>query len=268
MQGSNPLDSSNGSRGVGMYRVDSVTFGAQGELPRLPIPSLDETLVKFSHALKALQSPKEQEDTRLIVEEFRNKEGPVLQRLLLEYDQEGSKNNTLGSYVESFWDESYLAPDQSVVLNLNPFFVLEEGPDPKTARDPIRRAAALSLASVKLASLLKHETLSPDLFKKKTLCMDQFKVLFGSTRVANKDGKDSIEVYPESTHVAVLCRNQIYYFQALWPDGTVAVDEGDIVDILHAIRKNAGEICLFESSKHALGVSVMGYACLASLLTC
>jgi carnitine O-acetyltransferase len=263
---------------MGMHRVDSVTFGAQGELPRLPIPSLDETLVKFSHALKALQSPTEQEETRLIVEEFRNNEGPILQRLLVEYDQEGSKNNTLGSYVESFWDESYLAPDQSVVMNLNPFFVLEEGPDPKTARDPIRRAAALSLASVKLASLLKHETLSPDLFKNKTLCMDQFKVLFGSTRVANKDGKDSIEVYPESTHVAVLCRNQMYYFQALWPDGTVAVDEGDIVDILHAIRKNAGETCLFESSKHALGVSFYDkcvhddgghymYCCIADVLT-
>ena len=33
----------------------------------------------------------------------------------------------MGSYVEEFWSEAYLAPDQSVVLNLNPFFVLEVG---------------------------------------------------------------------------------------------------------------------------------------------
>lgn len=240
--------------GKGMHRAESVTFGAQRDLPRLPIPSLDETLTKFAHALKALQTPEEQEETRLVAEEFRNTDGPILQELLVQYDEQGRQNQTLGSYVESFWDESYLAPDQSLVMNLNPFFVLEEGPDPKTAREPTKRAAALCLASVKLASLLKHETLSPDLFKNQTLCMDQFKVLFGATRVANKDGKDTIEVYPESTHVAVLCRNQIFYFQALWPDGTVALDERDIVDILHAIRKNAAETCLFQSSKNALGV--------------
>eukprot|EP00545_Synedropsis_sp_CCMP1620_P007009 CAMPEP_0119009176 /NCGR_PEP_ID=MMETSP1176-20130426/4189_1 /TAXON_ID=265551 /ORGANISM="Synedropsis recta cf, Strain CCMP1620" /LENGTH=738 /DNA_ID=CAMNT_0006961637 /DNA_START=21 /DNA_END=2237 /DNA_ORIENTATION=+ len=239
----------------GMHRAESITFGAQRELPRLPIPSLDETLIKFSNVLRALQTPKEQEETKLIAEEFRRTDGPILQQLLVQYDEQGRQSQTLGSYVESFWDESYLAPDQSVVMNLNPFFVLEEGPDPKTARDPTKRAAALCLASVKLASLLKQETLSPDVFKKQTLCMDQFKVLFGATRVANKDGKDTIEVYPDSTHIAVLCRNQMFYFQALWPeDGTVAVDETDIVDILHAIRKNAAETCLFKSSKNALGV--------------
>jgi carnitine O-acetyltransferase len=248
----------NHNDGLHLHRADSasvsVTFKGQGELPRLPIPSLDETLTKFSLVLEALQTPEEQQQTKEVVEELKNGDGPVLQKLLVEYERQGRENNTLGSYVESFWDESYLAPDQSVVMNLNPFFVLEEGPDPKTAKDPIRRAAGLTLASVKLASLLKHQTLAPDLFKGKTLCMDQFKVLFGSSRVPNEQCEDTVEVYPESTHVAVLCRNQMYYFQVLWPDGTVAVDETDIADILHAIQKNSKEICMVQSAKHALGV--------------
>lgn len=235
-------------------RRESVTFKDQGSLPRLPIPTLDETLEKLPLVLKALQSQEEQEETRKVIEEFKNGSGPKLQQLLVDYDRQGGENGSLGSYVESFWDESYLSPDQSVVLNLNPFFALEEGPDPK-AKDQIRRAASLCLASVKLASLLKHQTLTPDVFKGQTLCMDQFKALFGSARVPNKGGMDSIEVYPDSTHVAVLCRNQMYHFQALWPDGTVAVDEADIADILRAIRTNAGKTCLFQSAKHALGVS-------------
>ena len=232
----------------------SITFRGQGELPRLPIPTLEETMTKFITTVKALETPEEQENTKKIVEDFATGDGPVLQELLVEYERQGHENNTVGSYVEAFWDESYLAPDQSVVLNLNPYFVLEEGPDPKTAKDQIRRAAELTLASVKLASLLKHHTLSPDIFKGKPLCMDQFKVLFGSSRVPNKDTKDSVEVYPGSTHVAVLCRNQMFYFQVLWPDGTVAVDETDITDILQAIQKNAREASLFQTSKHALGV--------------
>ena len=232
----------------------SITFAGQTELPRLPIPTLDETLNKFVEVMKALQSPKEQDETKAIVEDFRRGDGPELQDLLIEYERQGRENNTLGSYVESFWNDSYLAPDQSVVLNLNPYFVLEEGPDPKIAKDQIRRAAALTFASVKLASLLKHHTLAPDVFKGKPLCMDQFKVLFGSARVPHRDTKDSVEVYPESTHVAVLCRNQMFYFQALWPDGTVAVDETDITDILYAIQKNARDTSSVYSSKLALGV--------------
>jgi carnitine O-acetyltransferase len=245
-----------GFRGTGSVadHACSITFRGQGELPRLPVPTLEETMAKFITTVEALETPEQEEHTKKVVENFAIGDGPVLQELLLEYEREGRQKNAVGSYVEAFWDESYLAPDQSVVLNLNPYFVLEEGPDPKTAKDQIRRAAELTLASVKLASLLKHNTLAPDVFRGKPLCMDQFKVLFGSTRVPNRDTKDSVEVYPDSTHLAVLCRNQMFYFQALWPDGTVAVDETDIADILQAIHKNAREASLVHTSKHALGV--------------
>jgi len=229
-----------------------VTFEAQGDLPRLPIPTLQETMTKLPQVLWALQTETERERTKEIIAKFMEKDGPELQELLEQYEAEGIREGTIGSYVEEFWNDSYLAPDDSVVLNLNPFFVLEEGPDAKTAKRPILRAASLTFASVKLASLLKHETLVPDVFKGKALCMDQFKVLFGSCRLPELEERDHVAVYPDSTHVAVMCRNQLYYFQALWEDGTVAVDEADIVDILHAIRTNARSSQL--SAKEALGV--------------
>ena len=217
------------------------TYSSQGLLPRLPIPSLEETLDKLPKALEALQTPEEQEETLKVVEEFRNGEGPKLQQLLVDYEREGVASGRIGSYVEEAWNDSYLTPNDSVVLNLNPFFVLEKHPDPKVARDQIHRAASLSFASLKMASLLKKETLPPDTIKGKTLCMDQFKALFGSTRVPEGKGyKDHIHVYPNSTHVVVLIKQHIYYFQALWPeDSSVAVNEHDIKDILEAIKKHA-----------------------------
>jgi carnitine O-acetyltransferase len=55
--------------------------------------------------------------------------------------------------------------------------------------------------------------------------------------------------------VAVLCKNQFYYFQALWPNTyEVAVDEYDILDILKAIQKHADALDPVEASKEALGV--------------
>jgi len=243
----------NGAKHPICEREDSITYNGQQKLPRLPIPSLAETLNKFPKVLSALQTPEQQKETLEIVEEFRKGDGPSLQTLLEKYEEEGVAFGSIGSYVEEFWNDSYLAPDQSVVLNLNPFFVLEEGPDRKTATDQIRRAASLTFASVKLASRLKHETLEPDVFKGKPLDMDQFKVLFGCCRLPSGE-TDAVAAHPDSSHVVVLCRSQLYYFQALWPDGTVAVDESDIVDILGAISSDSRNTSLSEAGQRALGV--------------
>lgn len=93
-------------------RTESKTFGAQSSLPRLPIPTLEETLSKLPQVLSAMQTPEEQEETQRIIEEFRSRDGPRLQALLEKYEEEGVASGSLGSYVEEFWNDSYLAPDQ------------------------------------------------------------------------------------------------------------------------------------------------------------
>jgi hypothetical protein len=50
-------------------------------------------------------------------------------------------------------------------------------------------------------------------------------------------------------------RNQVYYFQALWSDGSPAVDESDIKAILHAIKLDAAKLDSVEAAKNAIGVS-------------
>lgn len=230
------------------------TFASQATIPRLPIPTLEETLERFPRAVQALQDAAERKATKKVTEEFLHGDGPKLQKMLRDYEEEGRSTGRIGSYVEEFWSEAYLAPNASVVMNLNPFFLLEDGPDAKLAKDQIGRSASLIFASVKLASLLKHESLAPDLFKGKPLCMDQFKALFGSCRVPRQNDTDYVEVDPTSTHVVVMCRNQFYYFNALWPDGTVAVDESDLKEILTAIKEDSIEIDPEISVKSALGV--------------
>jgi carnitine O-acetyltransferase len=244
----------NGQKRPAYKRVESGTFFAQGDLPRLPIPTLNETLDKLPKVLYALQDAQQREETKRIIQDFRTGDGPKLQELLNQYEAQGRADGTLGSYVEEFWNDSYLAPDESVVLNLNPYFVLEEGPDPKISKNPILRAASLCYASVKLASLLRSEDLEPDIFKGQPLCMDQFRALFGACRIPEKGMSDAVSVYPDSSHVCVLTRSQFYYFQVLWPDGTVAVDEADIADILHSIHKHSKHTALETAGKDCLGV--------------
>ena len=216
----------------------STTYGNQHKLPRLPLPKIEETLPKFLKAVKPLLTSSEFQQAEHDVSQFLTGTGKDLQKLLEEYNNTECLQRGFHSYVEEFWSDAYLAPDNSVVLNLNPFFLLEEHPDPKVANNQIHRAASLLFSSLKFASMLKSETLTPDTFRGRPLCMDQFKAIFGSCRIPVENGKDYVEHYPESTHVVVMHRGQMYYFQALWPDGngTLAVDIPDIVEILTAIH--------------------------------
>jgi carnitine O-acetyltransferase len=53
----------------------------------------------------------------------------------------------------------------------------------------------------------------------------------------------------------VLCKQQFYFFEALWPEtGQVAVDERDILHILQAIMQNAEKKDVEEASREAIGV--------------
>jgi hypothetical protein len=199
--------------------VGSITYGSQGMLPRLPVPTLEATLKKLPMVLEALQDDQEREDTKRVVEEFLTGPGPVLQQALIDYEADAVASGTFGSYVEDFWNECYLAPDTSVVLNLNPFFVLEQGPDPKTATDQLHRAASLCFAALKIASQLKDETMPPDTFKGRPLCMDQYKVLFGASRQPAMHKSDDVHVYTNSSHgkfIGYLPKCVPYRYCILW----------------------------------------------------
>jgi len=248
----------------------------QGNLPRLPIPPLAETIERFTKTIQPLLSTQQQrEEADRVIKNFESNEGPILQNLLEQHDASGAENseNNNSSYIEEFWSDAYLAPDTSVVLNLNPYFLLEEDPDSKLAKDQILRAASLTFQSLKFAASIKNETVPPDTFRGVHLCMDQFHALFGSCRIPKVGQKDVVEVDPESRHVAVLFRNQFYYFQGLWPavmdadgqgdgdgsveiidvEATVAVNQADIAQILRLIVEDGSKTSVEDSSSTALG---------------
>lgn len=134
--------------------------------------------------------------------------------------------------------------------------MLEEDPDARIGKNQILRASALAFHSLRLAASLRNETLVPDSFKGTTLCMDQFRSLFGSCRVP-LIGKDIVQVDLESDHVLVLYRNQFYYFHALWTDDEgvckVGIDEHDIAQILSCIVQDGQATDLEDAIESALG---------------
>ena len=70
---------------------ESRTFARQDELPKLPIPPLEDTCRRYLTALEGLQDPKEHEVTKRAVQEFLEGEGPKVQERLRAYAKDKAR---------------------------------------------------------------------------------------------------------------------------------------------------------------------------------
>jgi len=222
-----------------------VTFAQQDKLPKLPIPDLEKTCERYLAALKPLQSGREHADTKFAVQEFLQGEGPELNEKLKKYAEART------SYIEQFWYDSYLNFDNPVVLNLNPFFLLEDDPTP-ARNNQVTRAASLIVSALGFVRAVRKEELPPDMVKGVPLDMYQYSRLFGTARVPTDSGCQ-IEQDPESKHIIIMCHGQFYWFDVLDDNSDVIVTEKDIAINLQTIVDDARETPIQEAAKGALG---------------
>lgn len=240
-----------------------VTFAHQDKLPKLPIPDLVESCSKYLHALEPLQSPREHSDTKHAVQEFLLKDGPDLQEKLKKYAEERT------SYIEQFCGsimlslaftsiltcigyDSYLNYDNPVVLNLNPFFLLEDDPTP-ARNNQITRAASLVVSALEFVRAVRKEELPPDMIRGTPLDMYQYSRLFGTARVPTDSGCQ-IEQDPHSKHVVVMCHGQFYWFDVLDDNSDAIMTEKDVSINLQTIVDDASQTPIQDAAKGALGV--------------
>ena len=223
-----------------------ITFAAQDKLPKLPIPELDASMKRYLDALEPLQSSHEHNDTKAAVRDFLENEGKDLQERLKKY----ATGRT--SYIEQFWYDSYLNYDSPVVLNLNPFFLLEDDPTP-ARNNQVTRAASLVISALGFVRAVRREELPPDTLRGQPLDMYQYSRLFGTARVPTENGciigQDS-----DSKHVVVMCRGQIYWFDVLDDNNDIVMTEKDLAINLQVIVDDAEQIPVHEAAKGAVGV--------------
>lgn len=111
---SSPITSTMSTTTMASSKPSSRTLAHQDKLPKLPIPSLEDTCNRYLRALEALQDEKEHEATKAVVQEFLQTDGPKLHEALKEYAQDKARcverslhphlsNDVLFSYIEEFW---------------------------------------------------------------------------------------------------------------------------------------------------------------------
>lgn len=223
-----------------------ITFAAQDKLPKLPIPDLESTCKKYVASLDPLQTAREHHNTEAAIQEFLRSDGPQLQEKLKDYAKDKS------NYIEQFWYDSYLNYDNPVVLNLNPFFLLEDDPTP-ARNNQVTRAASLVVSSLSFVRAVRKEELPPDTVRGQPLDMYQYSRLFGTARIPTENGCQ-IGQDPHAKHIVVLCRGQFYWFDVLDDNHDLIMTEKDVSINLQVIHDDAEQTPISESAKGAVGV--------------
>lgn len=223
------------------------TFEHQKELAKLPIPPLEDTINRYLEVLEPLQTKDEHAKTIDACSEFLKSTGPILQEQLIQYSK------TRDSYIEQFWFDSYLNYDSPVVLNLNPFIMIEDDPIPGD-RNWISRGTELVSSTLRFINALRNKTLPVDYVRgKQPLDMDQYLRLFGSARIPTNNGC-VLQTDKNSKHIVVIVNSQFYWFNVLDDDNNLLLTQDQIRLNLKSIIEDSKSIDSTDIAKSSFGI--------------
>jgi carnitine O-acetyltransferase len=138
------------------------------------------------------------------------------------------------------------------VLNLNPFFLLEDDPTP-ARNNQVNRAASLVTSALSFVRAVRKEELPPDTIRGQPLDMYQYSRLFGTARIPTENGCQ-IGQDPDAKHIVVMCHGQFYWFDVLDDNSDLIMTEKDMALNLQVIIDDASQVPIQDAAKGALGV--------------
>ncbi|GGS13560.1 choline/carnitine O-acyltransferase [Actinokineospora fastidiosa] len=191
------------------------TFGNDDRLPRVPLPTLEESCDRFLRWCAPLLTPAELAETEAAVAEFLAPDSPArtLHAELEKYDAtEGVR-----SWLDLFWPSRYLGRRDRIALNANFFFLFEDVP-----LGQVERAVSLVSAAVDYKLALDVEAVPPVVLRGQPQSMEQQKFLFSTTRIPGVRQDTVRAPYGHgwdgpspARHIAVFHRGAVYSLDVL-----------------------------------------------------
>lgn len=176
-------------------------------LPRLPVPTLEETAKRYLKSVHPLLNTTEYESTKKAVEEFVQPGGvgeTLQKRLVARREDESVKN-----WIYEWWnDAAYLAYRDPVVPYVSYFYSHR---DDRKRRDPSKRAAAITTAVLEFKRLVDTKELEPEYMKKLPIAMSSYEYMFNCCRIPAKPA-DYPQKYDaaQNKHIVVVRKNQFF----------------------------------------------------------
>ncbi|KAL2913180.1 hypothetical protein HK105_207299 [Polyrhizophydium stewartii] len=202
------------------------TFANQARLPRLPIPSLSETLQRYLRSTQPLFASRADYDAYARVAADFGRDGGLGQKLQARL--EAHDKTQPNSWLEAWWLRlAYLSWRESVLVNSNWFMLVGTHPEtprglltpghPDRPRDgqftdfQLHRAAGQIANFLNFKDQVDNETIPPEASRTGPFCMNQYRFIFGISRIPRPECDEIVGSHPSpSKHIIVLARDQFY----------------------------------------------------------
>ena len=182
----------------------------EDSLPRLPVPTLEETSKRYLKSIHPLLNKEEFAASQKAVEAFNQPGslGPKLQQRLVTRANEPQHRN----WIIDWWNEgAYLSYKDPVVPYVSYFYSFR---DDRRRRNPAKRAAAITTAALDFKRQVDAKTLEPEYMRKNPIAMSSYQYMFNCSRVAAEPADYPIEYGPEGNeHIIVIRKNQFWKVQ-------------------------------------------------------
>lgn len=176
-------------------------------LPKLPVPTLEETAARYLKSVHPLLSPKELDSTTKAVQDFVKPGGigSKLQEKLLARREDPKHKN----WLYEWWnDAAYLTYRDPVVPYVSYFYSHR---DDRRRRDPSKRAAAISTSVLEFKKQVDSGTLEPEYMKKLPISMESYQWMFNACRIPARPADHPVTYSPtENKHILVIRKNQFF----------------------------------------------------------
>ena len=179
----------------------------EDSLPKLPVPTLEETAKRYLKSVHPLLNKSEFEKTSQAVQEFIKPggAGETLQKRLIARREDPKHRN----WIYEWWnDAAYLSYRDPIVPYVSYFYSHR---DDRRRRNPAKRAAALSTAVLEFKKQVDAGSLEPEYMKKLPIAMSSYEWMFNACRVPTKPSDHPVK-YPntENKHIIAIRKNQFF----------------------------------------------------------
>eukprot|EP01100_Stratorugosa_tubuloviscum_P009324 TRINITY_DN38_c4_g2_i1.p1 TRINITY_DN38_c4_g2~~TRINITY_DN38_c4_g2_i1.p1 ORF type:complete len:729 (+),score=362.80 TRINITY_DN38_c4_g2_i1:56-2188(+) len=187
-------------------------YELQDALPKLPIPSLEQTCRKFLASVKPILNEEEYEKTEKSVHDFFKGPGPILQHALKQYAKTQPIN-----WLEEWWERFVYLKWRNPTVGYISWYGTDRI-EPLLRTNQIDRAVNVLRAVLMFKQLMDTQELEPIRAFGIPFCMWQYSRLFAINREPGLE-EDKLRVYTNEnpTWIVAIANNQMYRID-LYPD--------------------------------------------------
>ncbi|XP_076265090.1 carnitine O-palmitoyltransferase whd isoform X1 [Rhynchophorus ferrugineus] len=192
-------------KAVGSWNTPKL-YSYQSSLPRLPLPSLNETMTRYLKSVRPLLDDETFNKMEKLADEFEKGIGRKLQFYIW------LKSWWSTNYVSDWWEEYvYLRGRYPLMINSNFYGIDAIMLHPTT--NQAARAASIINSLLRFRRLLDRQELDPILLQDMVpLCNWQYERIFNTTRIPG-DEADKIMHFSDSNHITVYHKGR--YFKVI-----------------------------------------------------